>query len=152
MSTKSFNNIHLLGLLLELNIYESGNVLNQTKYVEIEHQVVDQNSSREVINEIKIFRSTNRRIELSPIPIRGCITLPQIPEQQQISSNNQGRMELQTVSKRQNAVQSVLLNLRSKAQQTQTIRRDDSFCNFDDGCGRNRLGSNISEHKLGING
>lgn len=88
MSTKSFNNIHLLGLLLELNIYESGNVLNQTKYVEIEHQVVDQNSSREVINEIKIFRSTNRRIELSPIPIRGCITLPQIPEQQQISSNN----------------------------------------------------------------
>ncbi|KAA6353054.1 MAG: hypothetical protein EZS28_051419, partial [Streblomastix strix] len=61
-------------------------------------------------------------------------------------------MELQTVPKQKNPGQSVQLALESKAQQTQTIGRADSFCNIDVGCSRSRLGSSFSEHQLGTNG
>ncbi|KAA6369382.1 MAG: hypothetical protein EZS28_035091, partial [Streblomastix strix] len=51
---------------------------SQTKNDEVEHQVVDPVNSREINNEIEIFGSTDSGIELSPIPICGCLTIPQI--------------------------------------------------------------------------
>ncbi|KAA6393461.1 MAG: hypothetical protein EZS28_011007 [Streblomastix strix] len=69
-----------------------------------------------------------------------------------ILSNNQQRMELQTIPKQKNTGFSVHQTSESKVQQIQIIERVNSFCNIDDVCNRNRLRSSISEYHTGIIG